>query len=185
MTRVGKGDWTIDKHIEMQGPAEYRVLAKRFNKMIETLTQAREEKNRLFANLSHELRTPLTRIQLSNSLIRIQNIDSVADEVKRINDNLILVEERIQSMLSLSKKIILSDEAMEIITLSDFLIPLLDDAAFEAGEFDKKLNFNDIPDVSIEANLELVMSGLENIIRNAIYYATHEINVTMSVKKNL
>ena len=184
MTRVGRGDWTIDKHLEVQGPAEYRVLAKRFNKMIETLTNAREEKNRLFANLSHELRTPLTRIQLSNSLIRIQNIDSIAEEVQRIHDNLILVEERIQSMLSLSKKMMLNDEVMENITLSDFLIPLLEDAAFEAGEFDKKLNYSDIPDVSIEANLELVMSGLENIVRNAIYYATSKINIHMSVKGN-
>ena len=184
MTRVGRGDWTIDKHLEVQGPAEYRVLAKRFNKMIETLTNAREEKNRLFANLSHELRTPLTSIQLSNSLIRIQNIDSIAEEVQRIHDNLILVEERIQSMLSLSKKMMLNDEVMENITLSDFLIPLLEDAAFEAGEFDKKLNYSDIPDVSIEANLELVMSGLENIVRNAIYYATSKINIHMSVKGN-
>lgn len=184
VTRVGKGDWSIDKDIESQGPAEYRVLAKRFNKMIMTLTNAREEKNRLFANLSHELRTPLTRIQPSNSLIRIQNIDSVSDEVKRISDNLILVEERIQSMLSLSKKMMFDDEVMETITLSDFIIPLLEDAAFEAGEFDKKLIYNDIPDITIEANLEIVMSGLENIVRNAIYYATSEIRVTMSTKKN-
>lgn len=184
VTRVGKGDWRVNKYLETQGPAEYRHLAIRFNQMITTLNDAREEKNRLFANLSHELRTPLTRIQLSNSLIRIQNIESVMEEVKRINDNLILVEERIQAMLALSKQTILNEDPIERIQLSDILIPLLEDAAFEAGEFGKTLKFNMIPEVMIDANTELLNSGLENIIRNAIYYANTTINVTIECTKN-
>lgn len=42
--RVGKGDWTVDRYIESQGPTEYRQLAKRFNDMITALNNAREEK---------------------------------------------------------------------------------------------------------------------------------------------
>lgn len=68
--------------------------------------------------------------------------------------------------------------------LSDILIPLLEDAAFEAGEFGKTLKFNMIPEVMIDANTELLNSGLENIIRNAIYYANTTINVTIECTKN-
>lgn len=180
--RVRKGDWTVDKYLEARGPIEYRYLAKSFNDTIEALSNARQEKNRLFANLSHELRTPLTRIHLANSLIRIKGKEVVANEVQRINDNLQLVEDRIQAMLSLSKQTILNDDLVEILDLKELLTPLLDDAAFEAQEKDKTLRFNPVPAVMIEVNAELFCSGLENIVRNAIHYAKSQINVTVEIR---
>lgn len=179
--RISKGDWSVDKYLESQGPIEYRYLAKSLNHMIDTLNSARNEKNRLFANLSHELRTPLTRIQLANSLIRIKNIESVTNEVKRINDNLILVEDRIQAMLALSKQTILNQDLVETFDLSELLTPLLDDAAFEAVENNKELIFEPVPSALIEVNAELFHSGLENIIRNAIHYAKSKIEITTKI----
>lgn len=180
--RVRKGDWSVDRYLEERGPLEYRYLAKSFNDMIQTLNIARDEKARLFANLSHELRTPLTRIHLANSLIRIKNIESITNEVKRINDNLLLVEDRIQAMLSLAKQTILNETLMEEITLPDIMTPLLEDAAFEAEENGKKLLFNVVPNTTIEANAELFLSGIENIIRNAIHYATSQIVVSIHIQ---
>ncbi len=179
--RISKGDWSVDKYLESRGPIEYRYLAKSLNHMIETLNAARHEKNRLFANLSHELRTPLTRIHLANSLIRIKNIDAVTNEVKRINDNLLLVEDRIQAMLALSKQTILNHDLVETLDLSELLTPLLEDAAFEAVENNKELLFDSIPDTKIEVNAELFHSGLENIIRNAIHYASSKIVFSVKV----
>lgn len=179
--RISKGDWRVDEYLESRGPIEYRYLAKSLNHMIDTLNTARNEKNRLFANLSHELRTPLTRIHLANSLIRIKNIDEVTNEVKRINDNLLLVEDRIQAMLALSKQTILNQDLVETFDLSELLTPLLDDAAFEAVENDKVLIFEPVPTTRIEVNAELFHSGLENIIRNAIHYAKSKIEVTVKI----
>ena len=179
--RVSKGDWSVDKYLETRGPIEYRYLAKSLNHMIDTLNAARNEKNRLFANLSHELRTPLTRIHLANSLIRIKNIEEITNEVKRINDNLLLVEDRIQAMLALSKQTILNQDLVETFDLSELLTPLLDDAAFEAVEKDKELIFESIPNTDIEVNAELFHSGLENIIRNAIHYAKSKIEVSTQI----
>ncbi|MFD2722209.1 HAMP domain-containing protein, partial [Ignatzschineria indica] len=42
--RVGKGDWREDRYLEMQGPTEYRQLAKQFNQMVNTLNQAQSER---------------------------------------------------------------------------------------------------------------------------------------------
>lgn len=179
--RISKGDWSTDKYLESRGPIEYRYLARSLNHMIDSLNAARNEKNRLFANLSHELRTPLTRIQLANSLIRIKNISEVENEVKRINDNLLLVEDRIQAMLALSKQTMLNQDLVETFELSDLLSPLLSDAAFEAIENNKELIFDTIPNVTIEVNAELFHSGLENIIRNAIHYAKSKIVVTTEI----
>ncbi len=180
--RVRKGDWKVDRYLEERGPLEYRYLAKSFNDMVQTLNIARDEKARLFANLSHELRTPLTRIHLANSLIRIKNIDTISNEVQRINDNLLLVEERIQTMLSLAKQTILNEILMEPIELDEILTPLLEDAAFEAEENGKQLLFDPIPNIAIEVNIDLFLSGIENIIRNAIHYAKSQIIVTLSLK---
>ncbi|WP_192874943.1 ATP-binding protein [Ignatzschineria cameli] len=178
--RVSRGDWREDRYLEMQGPTEYRQLAKHFNQMIATLKKAQDERTRLFANLSHEMRTPITRIQLANSLIRLKNIAEIDDEVQRINDNIRLLEDRIQSLLSLSKQMILNPEQFEAIPLRDLLWPLLEDASFEAKEKGKRLKFNEIPDIMITANLELISSGIENIVRNAIHYAHTKIDVTVS-----
>ena len=178
--RVGKGDWREDRYLEMQGPNEYRQLAKQFNQMVNTLNQAQSERTRLFANLSHEMRTPITRIQLANSLIRLKDIPEIDEEVERINVNLRLLEDRIQSLLSLSKQMIINPDQFQEISLQDFLWPLLEDAAFEAEERGKTLTFNKIPDLIITANMELLGSGIENIIRNAIHYAKSQIEVTMS-----
>lgn len=179
--RISKGDWRVDKYLESRGPIEYRYLAKSLNHMIDTLNAARNEKNRLFANLSHELRTPLTRIHLANSLIRLKNIEEVSNEVKRINDNLLLVEDRIQAMLALSKQTILNHDLIETFDLSALLTPLLEDAAFEAVENDKELIFSPFPDTQIEVNAELFHSGLENIIRNAIHYAQSKIEFSATI----
>ena len=176
--RVAEGDWSVDKRLE-QGPIEYRTVGRSFNRMVEALTSAENEKNRLFANLSHELRTPLTRIRLTNSLIRRKASDDILPEVKRIEDNLILIEDRIQSMLSLSRELIINRERFDDVSLVELLTPLLEDAKFEAKENHIKLGYNRIPNLKLALNSELFTSGLENILRNAVYYASSEIKVNI------
>lgn len=179
--RVARGNWTEDKSLE-KGPIEQRTLARTFNQMVNALTEAENEKNRLFANLSHELRTPLTRIRLANSLMRVRNVPD-PENTQRIDDNLILLEDRIQAMLSLSKQMILNRDLLEPFELRELLLPLLDDAVFEAQENHKILTYNEIPEITIEINAELFHSGLENILRNAIYYAQNKIEVTLTLQR--
>ncbi len=176
--RVARGDWTEDRTLE-RGPIEYRTLARTFNQMLNALSEAEDEKNRLFANLSHELRTPLTRIRLANSLMRLRKTAD-PENIQRIDDNLGQLEDRIQAMLSLSRQMILHRDLSEPLEIEEILLPLLDDAAFEANENGKKLIYNDIPTLSMNLNAELFHSGLENILRNAIYYAKSKIEVTLT-----
>lgn len=184
--RVALGDWEQDATLE-QGPVEYRCLGRSFNHMVAALTRAEEEKNRLFANLSHELRTPLTRIKLTNSLLR-RKLEKGAypiptqSETERIEENINLIEDRIQAMLSLSKQIILSRDRLAPYAFRAIIFPLLEETRFEAGEHGKALDYTTMPNVTLSLNLELFCSGLENILRNAIYYAHHQITLEAHIR---
>lgn len=179
--RVAQGDWHPDPSLE-EGPFEYRVVGRSFNRMIEALTLAEAEKNRLFANLSHELRTPLTRIKLTNSLLRRKGGAILQRDIARIDENLALIDDRIQSMLSLSKEIILNREKMEQVELKSLLTPLFKEAHFEAHENGKTFHPpHTIPNITLSLQTEFFLSGLENILRNAIYYAKENIWLTLII----
>lgn len=178
--RVAEGDWVIDPELE-KGAVEFGYLGQSFNKMVAALQEAEAEKNRLFGNMSHELRTPLTRIRLTNGMLRRKADASLEPDIDRIEQNLILIEDRIQAMLSLSRELILSRDKYELASLQDALIELLAEAMFEAEANGKVLNYQDIPDVQLLLNVENFRSGIENILRNAIHYTRHKIEVAFNV----
>lgn len=88
-------------------------------------------------------------------------------------------------MLALSKQVILNEDLIESAPLQDILVPLLEDAAFEATERGKTVHYNEVPAINIDANVELFNSGLENIVRNAIHYAKSKIDVFITVKNKM
>lgn len=178
--RVAEGDWVTDPELE-KGAVEFGYLGQSFNKMVAALQEAEAEKNRLFGNMSHELRTPLTRIRLTNGMLRRKADASLEPDIDRIEQNLILIEDRIQAMLSLSRELILSRDKYELANLQDALIELLAEAMFEAEANGKVLNYQDIPDVQLSLNIENFRSGIENILRNAIHYTRHKIEVAFKV----
>lgn len=179
--RVAKGDWDIDPKLE-KGTLEFSYLGQSFNKMVEALQEAEAEKNRLFGNLSHELRTPLTRIRLTNGMLRRKTDQLLSMDIDRIEQNLILIENRIQAMLSLSRGLILSRDKYEVIGLQDAVLELLAEASFEAEANSKEIIYDDIPHVTLLLNLESFRSGIENILRNAIHYSGKYIEVIFEVK---
>ncbi len=178
--RVAKGDWEVDPALE-KGTVEFSYLGQSFNQMVEELQKAEAEKNRLFGNMSHELRTPLTRIRLTNGMLRRKTDASLAPDIDRIEQNLILIEDRIQAMLSLSRELILRREQHESVPLTSALIELLAEAAFEADANGKQLHYDDVPEINVLLNVENFQSGIENILRNAIHYAKTRIDVTFNV----
>lgn len=178
--RVAQGDWVTDPKLE-KGAMEFVYLGESFNKMVTALQEAEAEKNRLFGNMSHELRTPLTRVRLTNGMLRRKADPSLEPDIDRIEQNLILIEDRIQAMLSLSRELILSRDKYELINLQDAVLELLAEAAFEAEACGKSLHYDDIPEIELLLSLESFRSGLENILRNAIHYTDKNISVTFRI----
>ena len=66
--------------------------------------------------------------------------------------------------------------------LSSLCGELLEDSQFEAEQMGKVLSVSTIPECLIVCHPELLMSALENVIRNAIHYGEHQIRVSLDAK---
>ena len=60
--------------------------------------------------------------------------------------------------------------------------PVLQDARFEADNHHKTLQWQTLPECTLTANPTLLGSGIENVIRNAIKYATDTIEVAVVIQ---
>ncbi len=188
--RVARGQFEADPELE-KGTTEFRQAGRSFNRMVEAVNQMISGQQRLLSDISHELRSPLTRLRMANALATRKQGSST--ELERIDTEAQRLEQMIGELLELSRMQTNSHLSREDQPLSSLWEELLNDAKFEAEQMEKSLEFNAIPEVSISGNPKLLMSALENIVRNAIYYGKDKIvvhfsatdtSVTVSVEDN-
>lgn len=178
---LAKGDLTTRIQGLEARQDEVGNLARDFNAMAARLQNLVDSQKQLMANVSHELRTPLTRLQLAVALLEdellAENNDapanSKAKQLSRIESEITKMDQMIGQVLTLAK---LSASQQRVnkqnVTIASLLANVLRDARFEAEAMEKRLVLSDIPDVSIYADSQLLLSALENIIRNAIRFAS-------------
>lgn len=177
--RVAKGRFETDPSLE-NGPREFQQAGASFNQMVTALNQMISGQQRLLSDISHELRSPLTRLRMANALaIRKQG---ESPNLTRIDTEAERMEQMIADLLSLSRMQLNSHAERDVYTLSELWETLMDDAEFEASQHQKKLIHDVLPNAHIEGNGNLLCSALENVVRNAIKYAHHEIRVQFDVK---
>jgi signal transduction histidine kinase len=73
---VAEGDLSV--RVPTHGPGDFRRLAESFNRMIEELERADQQRRNLTADVAHELRTPLHIIQ--------GNLEGILDDVYKPTD---------------------------------------------------------------------------------------------------
>lgn len=178
--RVARGEFVVDPSLE-KGTSEFRQAGKSFNQMVEAVNQMISGQQRLLSDISHELRSPLTRLRMANALATRKQGSS--SELERIDTEAQRLEQMIGELLTLSRMQTNSHLSRETQPLSSLWEELLSDAQFEAEQMKKRLTYNAIPPHTISGTPKLLMSALENIVRNAIYYGKDEINITFSVEK--
>ncbi len=188
--RVARGQFEADPDLE-KGTTEFRQAGRSFNQMVEAVNQMISGQQRLLSDISHELRSPLTRLRMANALAKRKQ--GTSNELERIDTEAQRLEQMIGELLELSRMQTNSHLSREEQSLHSLWEELLNDAKFEAEQMNKSLEFNDIPNVSISGNPKLLMSALENIVRNAIHYGKDTIvvkfsntdqSVTVSVEDN-
>lgn len=180
--RVAKGRFETDPSLE-KGPREFRQAGASFNQMVTALNQMISGQQRLLSDISHELRSPLTRLRMANALAMRKQGES--KDLARIDTEAERMEQMIADLLALSRMQLNSHAERGVFTLAELWQTLLDDAQFEAGQHQKTLVHNALPNAQIEGNGNLLCSALENVVRNAIKYAHHDINVTFSVQEKM
>ncbi|RIZ52455.1 envelope stress sensor histidine kinase CpxA [Vibrio sp. PID23_8] len=172
--RVAKGEFVIDPNLE-KGTTEFRQAGASFNQMVEAVNQMISGQQRLLSDISHELRSPLTRLRMASALATRKQGES--PELIRIDTEAQRLEQMIAELLELSRMQVNSHMNRETQPIASLWEEIIKDAQFEAEQMDKTLSYSDLPDRTISGNPKLLVSAVENIIRNAVYYGKDQVNV--------
>ena len=176
--RVAQGVFEMDPKLE-KGPSEFRQAGASFNQMVAAVNLMISRQQRLLSDISHELRSPLTRLRMAQALAKRKLGDSA--DLTRIDTEAQRLEQMISKLLELSSVQVDSHLNRELQPLSSLFDALLADSQFEAEQVGKTLLVSDVPNRQIHCHPQLLMSALENMVRNAIYYAKNQIQVSLSV----
>ncbi|MGF1894681.1 HAMP domain-containing protein, partial [Vibrio campbellii] len=164
--RVAKGEFIVDPNLE-KGTSEFRQAGTAFNQMVQDVNQMISGQQRLLSDISHELRSPLTRLRMATALAKRKQGES--QELSRIDTEAQRLEQMISELLELSRMQLDSHTDREQQPLSSLWEAILSDAKFEAEQTGKALHYSAIPDRTISGKPKLLMSALDNIVRNAIH----------------
>ena len=177
--RVGNASKRLD---------EIGQLGRDFNYMSEQVESLLTSQKRLLADISHELRSPLTRLQLSIGIALQQNESDMSDNMlaalERIEKEAFQIEDMIAQVLLLSR---LDNQQpiqnLQTVTLGQIMTPIITDAQFEAEQKNKVLSYQADESINMHGDPLLLSSAIENILRNAIHYSNHLIQVSVSVQE--
>ncbi len=179
--RVAKGEFVTDPSLE-KGTSEFRQAGNSFNQMVEAVNQMISGQQRLLSDISHELRSPLTRLRMANALATRKQGES--PELARIETEAQRLEHMISELLELSRMQANSHMTRETQPIESLWEEIIKDAQFEAEQMGKQLRYSELPKSNISGNPKLLMSAVENIIRNAVYYGKDAVSVDINTQGN-
>ncbi len=164
-------------HIDARVPAaissrrdELGALAADFNSMADRLQSLMAGRDQLMQEMSHELRSPLARLQASLALATHRH-QLGEMEHQRIEVEIHRIDKTIGEMLRFSRLDAQATIVHRLIRVGKLLRDLVDVADVEAQARGCRLELNADRHLQVVGDLELLRSGLENILRNAIRYA--------------
>ncbi|MGF1724529.1 envelope stress sensor histidine kinase CpxA [Photobacterium nomapromontoriensis] len=176
--RVAKGEFEADPALE-SGSLEFKQAGASFNQMVQAINQMIGGQQRLLSDISHELRSPLTRLRMATALA--QRKQGQSKELTRIDTEAERLEAMISELLELSRMQVNSHEQRERSDAQTLWYDMLEDARFEAEQCGKSLDYSPLGEWPISGNPSLLISALENVVRNAIKYGDSTIHVAFTV----
>lgn len=164
-------------HTEARVPAtitgrrdELGALAADFNSMADKLAALLASRQQLMGELSHELRSPLARLQAALALaehrqtIGTTERERIEQEVQRMN---LLIGD----LLRFSRLDAAAEIVRRLVRLDTLLAELIRDEEIEATAHPCRLVLETDPGLEMIGDPQLLRSGFENIVRNAIRHA--------------
>ncbi|MDQ1302561.1 MAG: Histidine kinase [Pseudomonadota bacterium] len=177
-------------HTEARVPAaitgrrdELGALAADFNSMADKLAALLASRQQLMGELSHELRSPLARLQAALALA--EHRQSIgATERERIEQEIQRMNLIIGDLLRFSRLDAAAAIVRRLVRLDTLLAELIRDEEIEAAAQPCRLALGATPGLEMIGDPQLLRSGFENIVRNAIRHAPADSVVDVVAKRD-
>lgn len=162
---------------------ETTELGREFDRMAERIESLINGQRRLLGDISHELRSPLTRLNMALGVARrqagdvaIKAHDRIEREAERLNEligQLLLLTELESGDQSIKR------DSIQMPVLLEYLVA---DAEFEARNQNRAVHLVIHSDVTITGDERLLLSAIENVVRNAIRHTAEgtAVEITLS-----
>lgn len=162
---------------------EFGDLARDFNAMADHLNEIMQSKTRLLSDVSHELKSPLARLQIALGLAGRQQSGSTPQALARIKLEADRMNQMISGLLEYSK-LSTSDHQRNVqhFNLTELIEILVNDAKFECQQKQIEISTHLPDNLKIIAVKSMLLSCLENILRNAIRYANQSISIAGQIE---
>jgi signal transduction histidine kinase len=167
MIRFGHGE--LAARFASSRRDEIGDLGRSFNEMAERIETLLTAERRLLQDVSHELRSPLTRLRFALALAKsapdpTAALAQVEKEVTRLSG---LVDELLQMTRAEGDPGARNFSAVE---LSSLLRSIVEDGRVEAEAHECEIRLAVKDEITLQGDQELLRRGVENVLRNAIYY---------------
>ena len=165
---------------------ELADLGREFDHMAERIAALISSQKRLLADISHELRSPLARLTVALELARKNTIGKGAAALDRIEMESERVNALVGQLLALTRLESGAERVPpETVLLEDVVQQVIDDANYEAKPLHKEVRVLQLAPSVVRGSSELLRSGIENVVRNAIRYTTEGTAVEVSLTTRL
>ena len=165
---------------------ELADLGREFDHMAERIAALISAQKRLLADISHELRSPLARLTVALELARKNTTGKGTSALDRIEMESERVNTLVGQLLALTRLESGAERVPpETIALQDVVQLVIDDANYEAKPLHKEVRVLDLAPCVVRGSSELLRSGIENVIRNAIRYTAEGTAIEVSLTTRL
>jgi signal transduction histidine kinase len=165
---------------------ELADLGREFDHMAERIEALISSQKRLLADISHELRSPLARLTVALALARKNTTTKGEAALDRIEMESERVNALVGQLLALTRLESGAESVPpETVALEELVEEVIDDANYEAKPLHKEVRVLQLSSCRVCGSSELLRSGIENVIRNAIRYTAEGTAVEVSLTTRL
>jgi two-component system, OmpR family, sensor kinase len=172
-TRVGRPS---DRRTDEVG-----ALARDFDKMAEQIQALITAKETLLRDVSHELRSPMARIRVALALAERDVPDATKRHLDRIEQETERLDQLVGQILLLTRLRTQMARQFETLRINELLDEIVENARFEQSSVD--LRYAAQCEGVISGNAAELRSAIENVVRNALSFATPPGRVDITLRE--
>ena len=165
---------------------EIADLVKDFDAMAGEIRDLVESNKRMLTGASHDLRSPISRIRVALSLASTAPDAERKELLDRIDIELLRLNGMIEQILTVAR--LESGQlkpACEPLSLNQVIGEAVEDARFEASQSNVEIVYDENwSELTMLGEANMLRSAVENVLRNAIFYAGENGRVELSVSVN-